>query len=111
MLAPARLLADDRLAVHVRHEYVGNPDGAVGPLVVLKNCEIRAAYGETAAVEGVKELGFFGAGGTEANVGASCLESLEVRARGDLAVEVLTGQPDLEVVGLRRGEAHVAGAK
>src|SRR3712207_8766992 len=37
--------------------------------------------------------------------------SAEVRAARDLAVDALPGQPDLEVVGAPRGEAHVAGAE
>ena len=38
-------------------------------------------------------------------------KSCEVGAGADLAVEVLAGEPDLEVVGLGGGEAHVAGAE
>src|SRR3981189_3755583 len=110
-LTPARLLANDGVAVHVRHKHVGNSDGAVGLLVVFQNCEIGAANGEAAAVEGVKKLGFFGACGTIANVGAAGLEGFKVRAGGDLAVEILSGQPDLEVVSFRGGESHVAGAE
>ncbi len=44
-----------------------------------------------------------------AQAGAAGLEVLAVRAGGDLAVGVLSGQPDLEVVGLGRRETHVAG--
>src|SRR5882672_4032113 len=110
-LTPARLLADDGAAVHVGHEDVGNSDGAVGLLVVFQNCEIGAANREAAAVESVKKLGLLGACRTVTDVGAARLEGFEVRAGGDLAVEILSGQPDLEVVCLGGGEAHVASAE
>ena len=54
---------------------------------------------------------FLLAGGAEADVGAAGLEGFEVGAGGDFAVELLAGEPDLEVVGLGGGEAHVAGAE
>jgi hypothetical protein len=57
------LFADDGLAVHVGDEGVGDADGAVGLLVVFEDREVGAADGEAAAVEGVDELGLFGAGG------------------------------------------------
>ena len=110
-LTPDRLLADDGIAVHVRDEGVWNFDGAIGLLVVLEDCEVGAAYGQAAAVDGVKEVGFFRAGGTVFNVCAAGLEGFEVGAGGDLAVEVLSGEPDFEVVGFGGGEAHVAGAE
>jgi len=73
-LIPARLLVDDGFAVHVGHEDVWNSDGAVGLLVVLQDCEIGAANGEAAAVEGVEKVGLLGACGTIADVGAAGLE-------------------------------------
>ena len=42
---------------------------------------------------------------------AACLEVLAVAARADFAVGVLPREPDLDVVGLRRAEAHVSGAE
>ena len=47
----------------------------------------------------------------ELDVGAARLIVRAVRARGDLAVLVLCGEPDLEVVRRRRREAHVARAE
>ena len=105
------LNADDGFAVHVGDQGVGDADGAVGLLVVLEDGEVGAADGEAAAVEGVQELGLLRAGGAVADVGAAGLEALEVGAGADLAVELLAGEPDLEVVGLGGGEAHVAGAE
>src|SRR5258708_2837010 len=110
-LTPARLLAYDGIAVHVGHEDVWNFDGAVGLLVVFEDCEIGAAYGEAAAVEGVEEFALLCARGTIADVGAASLEGFEVRAGGDLAVEVLAREPDFEVVSFGGREAHVAGAE
>jgi len=43
-----------------------------------------------------------------AQAGPPRLEVGTVRAGGDLAVGLLAGEPDLDVVGLRRREAHVA---
>ncbi len=80
-------------------------------MVVFEDGEVRAADGETGAVEGVDELGFFGAGGLVLDVGAAGLEGLEVGAGGDFAEGVLAGDPDFEVVGFGGGEAHVAGAE
>ena len=49
--------------------------------------------------------------GAVAGVHAPRLEIAAHRAGRDLAIGVLAGQPDLDVVGLLRGEAHVAGAQ
>src|SRR4029078_8749858 len=49
--------------------------------------------------------------GAVADVRAPRLEVEEVRTRGDLAKRVLPRQPHLDVVRLRRGEAHVAGGE
>src|ERR1035437_2276006 len=104
-------LPDDMFSVHVGDEGVGDADGAVGLLIVFEDGEVGAADGEAAAVEGVDELGFFLAGGFEADVGAAGLEGLEVRAGRYFAVEILSGEPDLEVLGFGGREAHVGGAE
>src|SRR5208283_1494762 len=71
--------------------------------------------GQPAAIQSMHKLGLFGfalrAGRPEADVRAAGLEALEVGARADLAVEALPRQPDFQVVGPGRGEAHVAGAE
>ncbi len=107
----ACVFANDGFAVHVWDEGLGYFDAAVGLLVVFEDCEIGSAYGEAAAVEGVEELGLAGSGWAVADVGSAGLEGLEVGAGADLAVEVLAGEPDFEVVGLGGGETHVAGAE
>jgi hypothetical protein len=53
----------------------------------------------------------FASGWPVARVHAPGLEVAAVGARGDLAVAALPRQPDLEVVGLARAEAGVAGAE
>src|SRR3981189_803933 len=104
-LTPARLLANDGVAVHVRHKHVGNPDGAVGLLIVFQNCEIGSANGEAPAVEGVHIARLSSDDryashrsrlvlGLVADVGAAGMEGFEIRAGADLAVELLTGEPD-----------------
>src|SRR5206468_2018540 len=98
-------------AVHVRYQRLRNSDASVGLLVVFENCEIGAADGETAAVEGMEELALLRSRRAIANVRAAGLEGLEVRAGGDLAIELLTGEPDFEVVGPGRGEAQVSRAE
>ena len=57
------------------------------------------------------ELGLAGARGAELDVRAARLERLGVAAGRNLAVRLLARQPDLDVVGLRRRESHVAGAE
>ncbi len=105
------MLADDGLAAHVGDQGVGDADGAVGLLVVFKKGEIGAADRKAGAVEGVDKLAFFGAFGLVADVGAASLEGLEIGAGTDLAIGVLAGYPDLQVVGFGRTEAHVACAE
>ena len=51
-------------------------------------------------------LAFFG---PVARIHAAGLEIAADRAGADLAIGALPGQPDLDVIGLLRGEAHVAG--
>lgn len=69
-----------------------------------------APDGEAGAVEGDDRLGLAGmpAG---ADVGSAGLERAEVRDRGDLAVRVLTRDPDLDVVRELGGEAGVTGGQ
>ena len=86
------------MAVHVRDESVGDANGAVRLLIVFENGEIRAAYGESGAVEGMQVLGLLGAGGAVADVGASRLKVKEVGTGADLAVESLAGQLDLKII-------------
>src|SRR6185312_17358323 len=47
----------------------------------------------------------------EAAIHPARLEVAAIGAARNLAIGLLPGQPDLDVVGLARGEAHVAGAE
>src|ERR1700733_3687384 len=59
----------------------------------------------------MQKLALLRAGGTITDVRPPRLERLEVRAGGDLAIEPLSGEPDLQVVGLGGREAHVPSAE
>ena len=100
-------------SAHIGPQGLGNEDRAVGLLVVFEDREPGAAHGQAAAVERVHKLGL----GLRpparpvADVGAPRLKGVEVGAGRDFAVEILSRQPDFEVVGLGGGEAGVAGAE
>ena len=72
---------------------------------------MRAAHRQARAVQGVHQLRALGARALEADFGAPGLVVGKVAAGGDFPVEVLPRQPHLDVIGLGRGEAHVAGAQ
>src|SRR5262245_35395521 len=95
---------------HVRSERRRDRHGPIGFLVVFHNRDQRATHGEPRAVERVAEAGPSTARRLIADLRASRLEGAAVRAGGDLAVPALPRQPDLDIVALRRLEAHVAGA-
>ena len=57
------------------------------------------------------QFGLAGLRVAPAGLHAAGLEVLEVAARGNLAVLLLAGQPDLQIIGLGRGETHVPGAQ
>src|SRR3989441_1044746 len=96
--------------IHIRSKRVRDRDASVRFLVILESRDERAAHGEPRAVERVAVLGAAAGGGAVADLGPARLERRAVRARRDLAVLPLPGQPDLHVVALRRLEPHVAGA-
>src|SRR6185436_17780244 len=99
-------------APHVRAQGRREQHRAVRLLAVLEHGDERAADGEARAVERVQQRRLAASIWTMravAQVGAARLEVLAVAARGDLAIRVLPRQPHLDVVGLRRGEAEVAG--
>src|SRR5438552_657801 len=102
-------LARDPLEpLHVLPQRLGNHDTAVALLIVLQNRNDRAAERQARAVERVYEACPF-LRGAIADVRAPRLEIEEVRARRDLAICLLPGQPNLEVVRFRAGEPEVAG--
>src|SRR5205085_12615432 len=70
---------------HVRPQSLGDNDRAVLLLIVLKDCEPRAADREAGAVERVYVLGLRAARAPETYLRATRLVRLEVRARRDFA--------------------------
>src|ERR1700726_3507786 len=98
------------LNTHVGPENLGNVDRAIRPLIVLNDREPSAADSKTRAIQGVYEFAF-APFRPEADAAAAGLESLAIGARGDLAEGVGGRQPDFEIVGLGRGEAHIAGGE
>src|SRR5579862_1609335 len=90
---------------------LGYGDAAALVLVVLHQRHQGAANGEAGAVQGVDEARPLLTGFPAAGVHPPGLEVSAVRAGADLAVHALARQPDLDVVGLARREAHVAGAQ
>src|SRR5258706_8305981 len=95
---------------HVGLQNRRNIHAAIGALIVLHDRNQRAPDREPRSVERVNELrlAFLVA---EARLHAPRLKSLEIAARRDLAIRVLPGKPDLDVVGFCRREAGVTGAQ
>ena len=98
-------------AAHVGLQRVRHRDRAVCLLVVLHHRDQRAADRDAGAVERVDEARDLAVLAAIARVHAPRLEVAADRAGRNLAVHVLARQPDLDVVGLLRGKAHVAGAQ
>src|SRR5262245_39614237 len=98
---------DSLAPVHVRAQDFCDDHGAVRLLVVLQHGDHGTADRQAGAVQRVAVLGVAGARRAVADVGAAGLEGLAVGAGRDLAVLALAWEPDLDVVGLGGGEAHV----
>ena len=98
-------------SAHVGTERRWDRDGAVPFLVVLQDRDQRTPDGEARSIQRVDVFHLAGSLRTELDVGAARLERHRVAAGRDLAVGLLARQPDLDVVGLRGGESHVAGAQ
>ena len=77
--------------------------------MVLEDRHQGTADGQAGAVQRVQMGRPAAVGGPAADAGAARLIGLAVGAGGDLAVGLLARQPDLEIVGLGGGDAHVAG--
>src|SRR5215472_3175604 len=105
------IAADHLEPAHVGLEHIRYCHGAVAPLIVLEHGDERATDREAGAVEGVHEAGPLPFFGTESRLHAPRLELAAVGAARNLAIGILAGQPDLDVIGLARGKTHVAGAE
>src|SRR5262245_10274425 len=102
---------DDLQAAHIALQHVGDRNRAALLLVGFHHCDERAADGDPRAVERVHMPHCPAALGAVARVHAPGLKLAAQRAGGNLAIHVLSGQPDLDVIGLLRGKAHVARAQ
>ena len=80
-------------------------------LKVLENRDQRAADGEAGAVQRVRELRLAGAVGRKRICARRAWNASQLLQDEISRYVVLARQPDLDVVGLRRREAHVAGAE
>src|SRR5690242_4357364 len=101
--------AANHVDAEVRAQRFGHHHAAVGLLVVFKDRQPGAPNREPAAVDGVHEVGFTAAG-FSLDRRAPRLVRLEIGARRNLLVSALAGEPDLDVIGLGRTRAHIAGA-
>src|SRR5690349_12467741 len=102
----------DRLdPAHIGPQRLRHLDGAVLALIVLHHRDQRATDRDAGAVERMHERAALLAGAAEARVHAPGLEIAAIGAARNLAIGVLTRQPDLDVIGLARGKAHVARAE
>src|SRR5215472_2669626 len=94
------LLRHDPLRTHVRTQGVRNDNAAIGLLVVFQDRQPGAPDGQAATVERVHQLALLRAFRPPADVGATRLVGLKVRAGRYLAIELLAGQPYFKIVSL-----------
>ena len=96
--------------MHVGFEGFGNPNTAVGLLIVFQNGDERAAHGKPGTVQRVdKRRLFFAFRRSVTNICTPCLIIPKVGTTGNLAVAVLGRQPDFEIITFAGAEPHVAG--
>ena len=99
----------DNIKTRIGNQRFGNAD-AFGGLEVFEQGGDDARQGQRRAVERVRQLGFL-VGVLVAELETVGLERLEVRDGGNLQPAFLRFGVNLEVVGERRGERHVAAAQ
>src|ERR1700704_6068577 len=89
-------------------------DASIRLLIVFEDCHERAADGQPGPIDGMDKLCFcilLSDWALISNTGPPGLKSFKVAAGGDLPIVVLRREPDFDIVGLRRGESHIAGAE
>src|SRR5262249_45260903 len=96
---------------HVGLQRIRDGDRSVALLVGLHHGDERTADRHPRAVERMHGTDLPALLGTVAGAHAPRPNRAAVRARGNLAIGALPRQPYLDVVGLLRGKAHVAGAQ
>src|SRR6266446_2933455 len=87
------LLRRDPLRAHVRPQDFRDNHTAIRLLIVLDDRDPCTAHCQAAAVQCMDELWFVLSIWPVANVGPPCLIRFKVRARGNLAEQLLSGQP------------------
>src|SRR5712691_4197645 len=103
------MISDRLLTAHIGPQRLGDRDRAVMALEVLEDRDHRAAKREAGAVEGMHRARALASCRPVARLHALGLERAAIRAARNLAVGVLAREPDLDIVGLARGESHIAG--
>src|SRR6516162_6647048 len=91
----------DPLGPNIRPQGLRNHHTSIGLLIILDNRDPRAANGESAAVQRVHIFRLVLALGPEPDIRPPRLVRLEIRARRNLAIQLLSRQPDLNVIRLR----------
>src|ERR1700733_871332 len=94
-------LCRDPLRPDVGPQDFRNDHAPVRLLVILYNRHPSAAYGQPASVQRVHEFRFVLALWTVSNIGTPRLVRLKIRAGRNLTKQLLPGQPDFKVIGLR----------
>src|SRR5260221_11861763 len=107
----SNIAANDLQPAHIRPQHIRYQDGAVALLIVLDHRDQRAPDRQSGAVERMNEAGALLSLRPDTRLHAARLDVAAIGAARDLAIGLLSQQPNLDVVGLARGEAHVAGAE
>src|SRR6267378_6877810 len=97
-------------SAHIRLQRHRDVHAAICALIVLHDRDQGAPDGKARTVQRMYQLGL-PLLVSEARLHTPRLECFKVAARRDLTVSILPGEPDLDIVGLGRGEAGVTGAK
>lgn len=92
-------------------QHGGQIHRSIGLLAIFQNRDQAAANSEAGAVERMHEFGFAPGCRAETGIHAAGLKIATDGNRADLAVGVLAGQPDLQIMGFCGAKAHIAGAK
>src|SRR2546423_6998487 len=108
---PWRCDVQARESAHIRTDGFRQHDASVGLLSVFEDGDDRPSDGEAAPVEGGNQARLFAGRGAKTDLRAPGLEVTECGARADLAIGVLAGKPDLQVVRLLRRESQIRRAK
>src|SRR5437588_8125385 len=97
-----------QLRHNVGPQRLGNHNAAVSLLIVLDDRHPGPADGQAASVQSVDELSLVLAFRTVADIRPPRLIRFKIRARRNLAKQLLPRQPDFDVIRLRRRWTHIA---